>query len=91
MTRTVFKVRVITRDIISDFLARFKSILGGRVKVYERAIQQAIDEAYEELRKEHPKIRNVRFGTTEMIKDGAEIIVYGEVDDEKPKTNKKRN
>jgi hypothetical protein len=28
----------------------------------------------------YPDIRNVRFGTTEMIKDGAEIIIYGETD-----------
>ena len=40
MTRTVFSVRVITRDIISDFLSRFRSILGGRVKVYEKARAQ---------------------------------------------------
>ena len=79
--KTVFKVRVVTRDMITDFFARFKSILGGRVKSYEKAIQQAIDEAYKEMLKEYPNVKNVRFGTTEMLSDAAEIIVYGEVTD----------
>lgn len=76
--RTVFSVRVVTRDMITDFFARFKSMWGGRVKSYEKAIQSALEEAYEELRQKYPDVKNVRFGTTEMLDDAAEIIVYGE-------------
>lgn len=79
--RTIFKVRVVTRDAIRDTFAKFKSIIGGRLKGYEKAIQEAIEDAYNELITEFPNVQNVRFGTTEMIKDGAEIIVYGEVSD----------
>jgi uncharacterized protein YbjQ (UPF0145 family) len=67
--------------MITDFIARFKSILGGRVKQYERAIQEGLDDAYAELLWEYPDVKNVRFGTTEMISDGCELIVYGEVED----------
>jgi len=90
-TREVFKVRVITRDMITDTFAQWKSILGGRVKSYEKIIQKAIDEAYEELHKKYDTLRNVRIGTTEMIRDGCEIIVYGEVDEDEfqKKKNKK--
>jgi len=80
--RTIFKVRVVTKDVVSDMFARFRSIIGGRVKSYERVIQEALDDAYNELKKEYPNVKNVRFGTTEMLNDGAEIIVYGEVEDD---------
>lgn len=91
MTRTVFKVRIVTRDIITDFFARFKSMTGGRIKAYEKTIQAALEEAYEELRSEYPGVTNVKFGTTEMLNDAAEIIVYGEVDDgEEKETDKRR-
>ena len=80
--KTVFKVRVVTRDMITDFFARFRSIIGGRVKAYEKAIQQALDECYQELLKEWPNIQRIKFGTTEMLSDAAEIVVYGEVTDE---------
>lgn len=79
--RTIFKVRVITKDIISDTFARFRSIVGGRVKVYERAIQEGLEDAYAEMVKEYPSVKNVRFGTTEMLQDGCELVLYGEVED----------
>ena len=85
--KTVFKVRVVTKDVVSDMFARFRSIIGGRVKSYEKVIQEALEDAYNELKSEYPNVKNVRFGTTEMISDGAEIVVYGEVEDnEKPIT-----
>jgi len=91
MVQTVFKVRVLTRDMITDFFARFRSILGGRVKAYEKAIQEAIDGAYAELKEEYPNIQNVRFGTTEMLNDACEIILYGEVTDDEYKRVKEKN
>jgi uncharacterized protein YbjQ (UPF0145 family) len=91
MVQTVFKVRVVTRDMITDFFARFRSILGGRVKAYEKAIQEAIDDAYADLKKEYPNIQNVRFGTTEMLSDACEIILYGEVTDDEYKRVREEN
>jgi uncharacterized protein YbjQ (UPF0145 family) len=81
MVKTVFKVRVITKDVLTDAFARFRSIIGGRVKAYEKAIQDALEDAYHELVLEFPDVKNVMFGTTELIADGAELIVYGEVSD----------
>ena len=78
--RTVFIVRVMTKDMISDFFARFRSIIGGRVKSYERLIQETLEEMEKELRKKYPNVQNLRLGTTEMISDGAELILYGDVD-----------
>jgi uncharacterized protein YbjQ (UPF0145 family) len=89
MTKTIFKVRVVSKDMITDFFARFRSIIGGRVKAYEKAIQEAINEAYEELIKEYPNVKNVRLGTTEMLNDACEIIIYGEVSDEEYRNRKK--
>lgn len=88
--KTVFKVRVITKDVFSDMFARFRSIVGGRVKGYEKVIQQQLDELYDELVDEFPDVQNVRFGTTEMIADGAELIIYGEVSDEEYEAYKNR-
>jgi len=85
MTKTVFKVRVITKDVLTDAFARFKSILGGRIKAYEKAIQEGLEDAYHELLIEFPNIQNIKFGTTEFISDGCELIIYGEVSDEEYK------
>jgi len=78
--RTVFVVRVVTKDMITDFFARFKSMVGGRIISYENLIRESLEDMEKELRTKYPSVRNVRFGTTEMIKDGAELILYGEID-----------
>lgn len=87
--RTVFAVRVLTKDMITDTFATWRSIIGGRVKSYEKVIMKALEGAYEELYNLYPKIKNVRFATTEMIKDGCEIIAYGEVTEEEYDKGKK--
>lgn len=79
--KTVFKVKVIARDVISDFYAKFKNITGGRIKTYEKLIQDALEEAYNELKTEYPNIKNIMVGTTHMLENVAELIVYGEVED----------
>jgi uncharacterized protein YbjQ (UPF0145 family) len=85
MVKTVFKVRVITKDVLTDAFSRFRSIIGGRIKAYEKAIQEGIEDAYHELIIEFPNISNIKFGTTEMLNDACELIIYGEVSDEEYK------
>jgi uncharacterized protein YbjQ (UPF0145 family) len=81
MVKTVFKVRIITKDAISDAFARFKSIIGGRVKVYEKLIQETLEDCYHELVLEFPNIKNIKFNSVEIQSDAAEIVIYGEVSD----------
>jgi len=75
--KEVFIVRVITKDMISDFFARMKSLIGGRIKSYEILIQETLEEMYNELVTKYPNIQEIKIATTEMIKDGAELIMYG--------------
>ncbi len=47
----------------------------------ERAIQEGLEDCYHELILEFPDIINIKFGTTEMLGDSCELILYGEVSD----------
>lgn len=78
--KEVFIVRVVTKDMISDFFARMKSLIGGRIKSYELLLQETLEEMYDELVKKYPNIQNIKIATTEMIKDGAELIMYGQTE-----------
>ena len=75
--KVVFAVRVVTKDMISDFFGRMKSLIGGRIKSYEKLIQETLEEMYNELAIKYPDISNISIATTEMISDGAELIMYG--------------
>jgi len=78
--KEVFIVRVITKDMVSDFFARMKSLIGGRIKSYEKLIQETLEEMYNELVTKYPNIQEIRIATTEMMKDGAELIMYGKTE-----------
>jgi hypothetical protein len=54
-----------------------KSLIGGRIKFYEKLIQETLEEMYNELVIKYPDISNITIATTEMIEDGAELIMYG--------------
>ena len=81
--KVVFAVRVITKDMISDFFARIKSLIGGRIKSYEKLLKETLEEMYNELIQAYPDISRIRIATTEMIEDGAELIMYGETNEKK--------
>ena len=87
--KTVFSVRVLTKDMISDTFAKWKSVIGGRIKRYERLIAEGLEDAYSSLLEKYPNVKNIRFGTTEIMKDGCEIIIYGEVTDEEYERQRK--
>jgi len=69
-----------TRSILSDIYASIKNLTGGRIQPYEEAIEQCVNEAFAELQKEYPKVKNCKLMTTEMLKGASEIVVYGEVE-----------
>ncbi len=79
MKQMVFKAKVITRSFIFDIWAMIKNITGGNVVPYAKVIEESIQQAYDELREEHPKVQNIHLMTSELMKGAAEIIVYGEV------------
>ena len=75
MKRMVFKVRVVTRSFIFDIWAMIKNITGGKVTPYAKVIEQAVQEAYDELKEEYPKVQNIHLMTSELMKGAAEILL----------------
>lgn len=79
----VFKVKVVTKNFLFDIWAVIKNITGGKVTPYSELIEKAIQEAYSELHETHPTVKNIKLMTCELMKGAAEIIVYGETEDDK--------
>lgn len=77
--RTVHKVRVFSKNFVTDFFQNLKNIVGGRLKAYEKMIEQAIDESISDLLREHPLVKNLKMQVTEMTDGSIAVIVYGEV------------
>jgi uncharacterized protein YbjQ (UPF0145 family) len=77
MKKIVWVTRVSSRNYISDFGASFKNIIGGRLKTYEKMIDEGIKEATEELISKYPDAEDIKFQINEFSNQAISIIVYG--------------
>lgn len=79
MTRLVYEVRVVSKNFISDFVNRMINIIGGRLKSYEKIVEEGIKDASEELTNKYPTVFNVGLRVQEFTQGAMMIIVYGSV------------
>lgn len=75
----VYKNVVQSRNFVSDFGATIKNIVGGRLKTYEKMLDEGIAEALKKLYDEYPAVRDVKMQITEFKNASICITVYGEV------------
>lgn len=80
--RTVFAVVVKTKHMLSDYLQSLRDMVGMNLIAYERMIEDACGEAYQKLITKYPSVRNVRITTAQVRNGAAEIICYGEIEEE---------
>lgn len=71
-----------TRHIGSDIVAGLKSIVGGEIKGYVKAVSKAREEATERMLAEAralgaDAIICTRYSTSQIMDGGAEILAYG--------------
>jgi len=76
----VFKNIVQSRNFVSDFGATIKNIIGGRLKTYEKMMNEGVTEAITQLETEYPGVHDIRMQITEFKNASICITVYGVVD-----------
>ena len=71
-----------SKNVGKDFLAGMKNFVGGEVKSYTKMIKEARQEATNRMIEEAEKlgadaIIAVRYGTSGVMQNAAEVIAYG--------------
>ena len=80
MEKIVWITRIISRNFMSDFLANAKNILGGRLKNYEKMLNNSLKTVVDEFYEKYPKARQVRIEFTEFTQGALAVIVHGVVE-----------
>jgi uncharacterized protein YbjQ (UPF0145 family) len=75
-------VVVNSANIIKDIQSNVKDMIGGRMKHYEKMIQDAVDMALKELEQKakncgYDGVIGVKIASPTVVNGGAEVIVYG--------------
>lgn len=70
------------RNIGRDILAAFKNLIGGEIEEYTKLMGEAREQATDRMKEEAEKlganaIVGVRFSTSYIMTNAAEILVYG--------------
>jgi uncharacterized protein YbjQ (UPF0145 family) len=71
-----------TRNFIADFGASLKTIIGGEIGVYTKAIRDARQDATDRMVQEANNMNadaivNIRYQTADIMQGAAEVLVYG--------------
>jgi len=75
----ITKIRVTTRGIIPDIIARVKNTLGMRISEYESMIQKMQDEIWQEIEDEGLDLKWFRYEISQLTTGAMVIMLYGEV------------
>ena len=75
-------VIVNSANVIKDIQSNVKDMLGGRMKHYEKMIQDAVDIALKELEQKaknagYDGVIGVKIISPTVVTGGAEVVVYG--------------
>ncbi len=70
------------RNIGRDIIAVFKNLVGGEIEEYTKLIAESREQALDRMKKQAEQlganaIINVRFTTSYIMQNAAEILVYG--------------
>jgi len=59
MERIVWITKVISRNFVSDFIAKAKNILGGRLHTYEKLLDNSLKDVTKEFYQKYPTATQV--------------------------------
>ena len=79
--RLIWINRVYSKNFITDFLQRMKNIIGGRLKAYEKMIDECMQTTWDEFYKKYPDAKNIKCDIEHFTTGAVIIMITGEIED----------
>ena len=70
--------KVVSRNFIMDFVARFQNMVGMNLTSYERMVDRGIIEIREELKEKRIELAWYRYEITQLTNGAVSITLYGD-------------
>lgn len=81
MLEQVTITKVVSRNFIQDFIAKFQNIVGLNLTSYETMVQKGVEQIKQELGKRNIKIKWFRYEISQLSNGAMAIMFYGEVEE----------
>lgn len=70
--------KVVSRNFIMDFVAKFQNLVGLNLTSYEKMVDKGIEQIKEELRNKEIKLKWYRYEITQLTNGAVAIMLYGD-------------
>ena len=70
--------KVVTKNFVMDFIARFQNLVGLNITSYEKMIDKGVKQIKEELNKKRIKLKWYRYETSQLTNGAMSIMLYGD-------------
>ena len=70
--------KVVSRDFITDFIAKFQNMIGVNLTGYEKMVNKGMKQIQEELDKKNTKLSWYRYEITQLTNGAVSITLYGD-------------
>jgi uncharacterized protein YbjQ (UPF0145 family) len=81
MLEQVTITKVVSRNFIQDFIAKFQNMVGLNLTSYEAMVQKGVEQIKQELGKRNIKVKWFRYEISELSNGAIAIMYYGEVEE----------
>jgi len=81
MLEQVTITKVVSRNFIQDFIAKFQNIVGLNLTSYETMVQKGVEQIKQELGKRNIKVKWFRYEISQLSNGAMAIMFYGEVEE----------
>ena len=70
--------KVVSRDFITDFIAKFQNMVGANLSGYEKMVQKGMKQIQDQLDKNKTKLKWYRYEITQLTNGAVSITLYGD-------------
>jgi uncharacterized protein YbjQ (UPF0145 family) len=70
--------KVVSKDIINDFVSKFQNMVGANLTPYERMVNKGVKQIQDELEKNNIKLSWYRYQITQLTNGAIAIMLYGD-------------
>jgi len=81
MLKQITITKVVSRNFIEDFIAKFQNMVGLNLTSYETMVQKGVEQIKQELGKRNIKVKWFRYEISQLSNGAMAIMFYGEVEE----------
>lgn len=70
--------KVVTKNFVMDFVAKFQNFVGMNLRTYEKMIQKGINQIQKELSEKRIYLSWYRYEITQLTNGAIAIMLYGD-------------